>query len=165
MSQKIRIFIVLLILVVLTGAVIGIETLRGQRIAAEIDASLEPGDIPVYWNGNLRAAFSPTDIENLPLATFKDAEEGKTQEGWMLKDVLLTYFKESQFSDDTLINVLSSSQAKSAEVTWAEVANPDNMVMFDLSGRGTLKLVSLLERLDIRDEWVQDVDRIEINTK
>ena len=50
MSQKIRIFIVLLILVVLTGAVIGIETLRGQRIAAEIDASLEPGDIPVYRN-------------------------------------------------------------------------------------------------------------------
>jgi len=34
--------------------------------------------------------------------------------------------------------------------------------MFDLAGRGTLKLVSKLERLDIRDEWVQDVDRIEV---
>jgi hypothetical protein len=34
--------------------------------------------------------------------------------------------------------------------------------MFDLAGRGTLKLVSVLERLDTRDEWVQDVDRIEI---
>jgi hypothetical protein len=34
--------------------------------------------------------------------------------------------------------------------------------MFDLSGRGTLKLVSLLPRLDVRDEWVQDVDKIEI---
>ncbi len=37
-----------------------------------------------------------------------------------------------------------------------------NMVMFDLSNRGTLKLVSLLEKLDTRDEWVQDVDRIEV---
>ena len=36
--------------------------------------------------------------------------------------------------------------------------------MFDLSNRGTLKLVSLLPKLDTRDEWIQDVDRIEINT-
>jgi hypothetical protein len=34
--------------------------------------------------------------------------------------------------------------------------------MFDLSSRGTLKLVSVLERLDVRDEWVQDVDKIEV---
>ena len=38
------------------------------------------------------------------------------------------------------------------------------MVMFDLSGRGTLKLVSKLEKLDVRDEWVQDTDKIEITT-
>jgi hypothetical protein len=31
-----------------------------------------------------------------------------------------------------------------------------------VSGRGTLKLVSTLERLDVRDEWVQDVDKIEV---
>ena len=165
MSQKFRILIAVLIIVVLTGAVIGIEYLRGQRIAAEIDASLEPGDIPVYWNDLLKAAFSPTEIETLEPASFVDAEEGKTQEGWLLKDVLLTYFKENQFSDDTRITIISTSREKSAELSWAEISNTDNMVMFDLSGRGTLKLVSLLERLDIRDEWIQDVDRIEINTK
>jgi len=165
MNQKIRIIIALVIIVVLTAAVIGIETIRGQRIAAEIDASLEPGDIPVFWNGSLRAAFSPVDIETLPPASFVDAEEGKTQEGWLFKDVLLTYFNESQFSDDTKIIVISTSREKSVELTWAEVANTDNMVMFDLAGRGTLKLVSLLEKLDIRDEFVQDVDRIEISTR
>jgi len=37
-------------------------------------------------------------------------------------------------------------------------------VMFDLSGRGTLKLVSKMASLDDREEWVQDVDRIEVNT-
>jgi len=42
------------------------------------------------------------------------------------------------------------------------VNDRENMVMFDLSNRGTLKLVSLLEKLDMRDEWVQDIDRIEV---
>ena len=165
MNQKIRIIIALAIIVVLTVAVIGIERIRGQRIAAEIDASLEPGDIPVFWNGSLRAAFSPTDIESLPPASFVDAEEGKTQEGWLFKDVLLAYFNENQFSDDTKITVISTSREKSAELTWSEVANTDNMVMFDLAGKGTLKLVSLLEKLDTRDEFVQDVDMIEVQTK
>lgn len=165
MNQKTRIFIAIAIIVVLTVAVIGIERIRGQRIAAEIDASLEPGDIPVFWNDSLRAAFSPTDIESLPSASFIDAEEGKTQEGWLFKDVLLTYFKEGQFSDDTKIKVISTSREKSVELTWGEIANTENMVMFDLAGRGTLKLVSLLEKLDTRDEFVQDVDRIEINTR
>jgi hypothetical protein len=36
--------------------------------------------------------------------------------------------------------------------------------MFDLSGRGTLKLISKLEKLDVRDEWVQDTDKIEIES-
>ncbi len=165
MKRQTRFLIATIIILVLIGAVIGIETIRGNNAAARIDASLEPGDIPVYWNGTLRAAFSPTDIEDLPLVSFVDAEEGKTQEGWMVRDVLLVYFQESQFSDSTKINIISSSREKSFELTWEEVNNPDNMVMFDLSGRGTLKLVSLLEQLDIRDEWIQDVDRIEINTK
>ncbi len=165
MTQRIRVLIALGIILLLTGAVIGIETLRGKRIAEQIDASLQPGDIPVYWNGSLRAAFSPTDIESLPTASFVDAEEGKTQDGWLLKDTLLVSFKESQFSDDTRITVSSSSREKSVELTWAEVANADNMVLFDLSGRGTLKLVSLLKGFDVRDEWVQDVDRIEIETQ
>jgi hypothetical protein len=60
--------------------------------------------------------------------------------------------------------VSSSSREKTAQLTWEEVEDPANHVMFDLSGRGTLKLVSVLERLDVRDEWVQDVDKIEIET-
>jgi len=60
--------------------------------------------------------------------------------------------------------VSSSSRDKSAQLTWAEVDDPANMVMFDLSSRGTLKLVSLMEKLDTRDEWVQDTDKIEITS-
>ena len=59
----------------------------------------------------------------------------------------------------------SSSRAKSAQVTWAEVDVLENYVMFDLSNRGTLKLVSVLPALDTRDEWVQDVDSIEVTSR
>jgi hypothetical protein len=78
--------------------------------------------------------------------------------------VLLLHVKERELEPDSIIVVSSSSRSKSAELTWAEVSDPANWVMFDLSGRGTLKLVSVLEWLDIRDEWVQEVDRIEVSS-
>ena len=53
--------------------------------------------------------------------------------------------------------VSSSSREKSKALTWAEVDAPENMVLFDLSGRGTLKLVSKIPGFDIRDAWIQDV--------
>ena len=105
----------------------------------------------------------PEDLEQLESASFIDAEEGKTQEGWLLRDVLLLYIKESKLKADTQVTVSSSSREKAKTLTWAEVVNlPENMVMFDLSGRGTLKLVSTIPGFDIRDSWIQDVDRIEV---
>ena len=78
--------------------------------------------------------------------------------------MLLRYLEARTLTSDAPIVVTSSSRNKVVELTWDEVEQTSNMVMFDLSGRGTLKLVSLLERLDVRDEWVQDVDKIEIET-
>jgi hypothetical protein len=71
---------------------------------------------------------------------------------------------ERALQPDTVVIVSSSSRDKSAQLTWAEIDDPANWVMFDLSGRGTLKLVSVLEKLDTRDEWVQDVDLIELTS-
>lgn len=72
------------------------------------------------------------------------------------------YLDADQLSPQTRIIVSSASRNKSAQLTWQEVNDRENMVMFDLSNRGTLKLVSLLEKLDMRDEWIQDIDRIEV---
>lgn len=77
-------------------------------------------------------------------------------------DVILLYVDGKKLKADSLITVSSHSRNKSAQLTWAEVDEPANMVMFDLSNRGTLKLVSVLEKLDTRDEWIQDADQIEI---
>jgi hypothetical protein len=166
MSQSTRIVIALLVLVVLVGAVLGIDALRrrGSSTPATGDqATLAPGNIPIHVDGRLVGSFSPGDLEGLEQVSFIDAEEGKAQEGWLLRDVLRLHVDADALTPETLVTVSSSSREKSARLTWAEVSDPANKVMFDLSGRGTLKLVSVLERLDVRDEWVQDVDRIQVD--
>jgi hypothetical protein len=157
--KRIRALIAVAAIVVVVGVVLGIDLWQRSRAVV-----LEPGSIPIYLDGNLRGGFLPADLETLEQASFVDAEEGKTQEGWLLRDILLLRLKGSALQPDSKIVVRSSSRDKSVELTWAEVDDVTNMVMFDLSGRGTLKLVSTLERLDVRDEWVQDVDRIEVFT-
>lgn len=161
MTQTKRIFIALAVVVVLAGVVLGIEAIR----RSQIEPTVAPGSIPIYVDGKLMGGFTPDDLGELEQVSFVDAEEGKAQEGWLLRDVLLLNLQKSKLKPDSLIVVSSSSRDKSAEVTWSEVDDPANWVMFDLSGRGTLKLVSVLERLDVRDEWVQDVDRIEVSRR
>jgi hypothetical protein len=157
--NRTRVLIAVAVVLVVAGVVLGIDF--WQRSQA---TTLEAGSIPIYLDGRLAGGFLPTDLEEMEKVSFVDAEEGKTQEGWLLRDVLLLRLKESALQPDTGIVVSSSSRDKSVELTWAEVDDPANVVMFDLSGRGTLKLVSTLERLDVRDEWVQDVDKIEVST-
>jgi hypothetical protein len=159
MTQKGRIILAVGVIVLIAAAVAGIEIARRATSAPD----LPPGSIPIYAEDKFVAAFVPDDLAGLEQVGFVDEEEGKTQEGWMLRDVLLLHIAEADLSPETLITVSSSSRDKSAQVTWAEVNDPENMVMFDLSGRGTLKLVSKLERLDVRDEWIQDIDRIDID--
>ena len=162
MDQKKRILIAVVILLVIVGGVLGIDYLQRQKAAAQAPADMPPGSIPIFMDGKFVASFVPDDLSQLPGASFVDAEEGKTQEGWLLKDVLLLYIKPNKLKADTQITVSSSSRDKSHTLTWAEVENPDNMVLFDLSGRGTLKLVSKIPGFDVRDAWVQDVDKIEV---
>jgi hypothetical protein len=159
MTQRTRILIALLVVVFVVGTVLALDMLR--RSSSE--PLLAPGSIPMYVEGRLVGGFTPDDLEQLEQVSFVDAEEGKTQQGWLLRGVLLLHVKESKLKPDSLISVSSSSRSKSVELSWTEVNDPANWVMFDLSGRGTLKLVSVLERLDVRDEWVQDVDKIELN--
>jgi methionine-rich copper-binding protein CopC len=165
MTQRARILIAVGILVVLIAAVLAIEVLRRQSAsepAAGAEVTLAPGSIPIHVDGQLVSGFSPEDLEQMEQVSFVDDEKGKKQEGWLLSDVLTLHVDENALGNDTLIVVSSSSREKSVQLTWAEVEEPANMVMFDLSGRGTLKLVSKLEGLDTRDDWVQDVDKIEV---
>lgn len=164
MSQRTRILIALLAIVVIVGAVLGGDLIRRQQQAAA-RPDLPPGAIPIYLDGSLVAGFVPDDLSQLTEVSFVDDEEGKTQQGWLLRDVIWLTLDNFDLDPGATVTVSSSSRDKSVNMLWSEVEDEENMVMFDVSGRGTLKLVSRgLERLDVRDEWVQDVDRIEIVT-
>jgi len=161
MNQTRRILIAALLVLLIGGSVLGLEYLRGQAQRGQAPA----GSVPVYFNGQLFVSFTPADLEGLTQASFIDAAEGVPQDGWLLRDILLLFFDEDQLLPDTPITVTSESRAKSATLTWAEVAEVSNYVMFDLSNRGTLKLVSAsLPNLDTREEWVQDSEKIEVGT-
>jgi hypothetical protein len=164
MTQRTRILIAVAILIVLAAAILGLDAYRraASQSAAEGEPTSAPGSIPIRLDGKLVGSFTPTDLERLEKVSFVDAEEGKTQEGWLLRDVILLYLEPEKLPAGALVTVSSSSRDKSAQLTWGEVDQPGNYVMFDLSNRGTLKLVSVLDRLDTRNEWVQDVDAVEI---
>ena len=164
MSQTKRILIGLALLAIIGGAVLGLEYFRGRAtLPSAGQVTLTPGSVPIYLDGVLVTGITPDALQGMEQVSFVDAEEGKPQDGWPLSDVLLVYLPEQSLAD-TRIMITSSSRGKSAELAWAEVKDRQNMVMFDLSNHGTLKLVSLLERLDTRDEWIQDVDLIEVVT-
>jgi hypothetical protein len=152
-----RALIAVAILLAMAGLVLGIDWLQRSR-----PAELPPGSVPIYVRERLIGAFVPEDLEGLDQASFVDAEEGKTQEGWLLSDILPLHISPDALRPETVIVVSSSSRDKSAQFTWEQAKDSGNFVLFDLSGRGTLKLVSKLEGLDTRDTWVQDVDKIQV---
>lgn len=164
MSQSKRIILGILVILVILAVFLGIDLLQGASGAESLNnaETIPLGSIPIYLDGALLAAFTPENLKKLSQVSFIDAEEGKTQQGWMLAEVLKLHVSHNQLQPDTIIVVSSSSREKSARLTWEQVKEEANMVMFDLSGRGTLKLVSKLEKFDIRDEWIQDVDKIEL---
>lgn len=167
MAQKNRLLIAMVILIAISGVLVAADMLRRQAqpaLAGNTAVTLTAGSIPIYMDGQLVAGFSPGDLDQLKKASFIEAAEGVKQEGWMLRDILLLYIPEEELRPDTQIVVSSSSRGKSAQLTWEEVNTPENYVMFDLANRGTLKLVSVMEKLDERAEWVQDSDRIEISS-
>ena len=164
MNQNKRIIIAVVVLLVIVGIILGVDFLQRQQAASVAPADMPPGSVPIFVDGKFVASFVPDDLNQLKGASFVDAEEGKTQEGWMLRDVLLLYVRENKLKNDTQVTVSSSSRGKSKTLTWAEVDAQEDMVMFDLSGRGTLKLVSKIPGFDVRDAWVQDVDKIELTS-
>jgi hypothetical protein len=168
MNQRTRFIIAIAVLGVIIAGVLGINALRRRASTVSAPAgemTVPPGAIPITVDGTLVGSFTPADLEELEIVSFVDDEEGKTQEGWMLRDVLGLHVDTDALDPETTVTVISTSRDKSATLTWAEVDDPDNFVLFDISAsRGTLKLVSVLPQLDVRDEWIQDVDQIEIVT-
>jgi hypothetical protein len=165
MNLNKRILIAFIILILVVGGILCIDAIKRQRAASQAPADMPPGSIPIFVNGEFHASFIPDDLTEIAGASFVDSEEGKTQEGWLFQDVILLHLPAENFSPESEVVVSSSSRGKSKTLTWVEIINPETIVMFDLAGKGTLKFVSNIPGFDIRDAWVQDVDKIEVNIR
>ena len=163
MKQNNRIIIAVIILILVIGVVLGIDYFQRQKVATLAPADMPPGSVPIFVDGKFVASFVPGDLDQLPGVSFVDSEEGKTQDGWLLKDVLLLHLDADSLQAETQVMVSSSSREKSHTLTWADVSDPATIVMFDLANKGTIKFVSDIPGFDTRDAWVQDVDRIEVS--
>ncbi|MDF1515892.1 MAG: hypothetical protein P1S60_18940 [Anaerolineae bacterium] len=159
MKQHTRIIMAIIVIIFLSGIVITVDTMQRRQSLAP-----EPGSIPVIVQEKVKGYILPSQLLSLDKVNFIDSEEGKQQEGWLLSDVLDLAIDSGELGSKSVINVSSSSRNKSVAISWAEIQDRNNLVMFDMSNKGTLKLVSeKLVYLDTREEWVQDVDIIEVS--
>ena len=169
MSQKTRILIVVgaLVLVAIVLAIYGFATQK--QTAQAPSATPQPGMIHLYVDGAFVANVSPADMQKLPAASFTDKEQSKPQGGWWLRDVIRLYVKENNLSPNSQITITGSrkgTEKKGATVTWAQVLDPTNNMAFDLASDGqSVKLASTMDNLSTRDQWVQGVTQIDIQTK
>jgi len=170
MSQRNRILIVVGVIVALAaGAAIYGLVLQNQMKNASDDTP-QPNMIHLYVDGKFVANVSPAQLNDLPAASFTDTEEGKLQEGWWLHDVVRLYVDESRLTASSEIEVAgvrnTTGETKSKTLTWEEATEPANNVIFDLSGDGqSIKLASTMAGFDIRDAWIQGINRIDVRTK
>ena len=169
MSQKTRTLIVVVVLV-LVAVVLAAVGFASQNQVAQAPASTpQPGMIHLSVDGAFVANVVPTDLKALPAGSFVDKEQGKTQSGYWLRDVIRVYVKKTQLSPQsqiTVTGVRQGTEKKSATLTWAQTLDPANNILFAPSNDGqSVKLASTMEGLATRNSWMQGITEIDVKTK
>jgi len=164
MDQKKRIAAAVVIIAALAGAILAVESFRrgGTLYRAFIPGGFSSACVPVFMDAAEIGRFCEADSAKLNKFGFTDKAERKLQQGWFLRDVILLYADEKNLSPETRVTVASESRNKKADLSWRDVAERKNMIILGMSKQGRLKLVSIMKGLDYREQWVQEVDRIEV---
>jgi hypothetical protein len=167
MSQNTRLAIVVGVLV-LVAAILALVGFASQSQTAQAPKTTpQPGMIHLSVDGAFVANLAPADLQKLPAASFVDKEQGKTQGGWWLRDVVRNYVKESSLSPQSKIVITGSRQGtpKNSTLTWAQLLDPANNILFNQGNDGSIKIASTMAGLDTRDTWVQGLTEIAVQTK
>jgi hypothetical protein len=168
MSQKARALIVVGVLV-LIGAVLAVMGVVGQNQTAQAPKGTPAaGMVHLYVDGAFAANVAPADLQKLPAGSFVDKEQGKSQGGWWLRDVVRVYVKESTLSPNSKIvvtGVRQGTEKKASTLTWAQVLDPANNILFNQANDGSVKIAGTMEGLATRDAWVQGLSQIDVQTK
>ena len=169
MSQKLRILLVVGVLALIAISLAVFGSVAQNQIAQVPITTPQPGMIQLYVDGVFVANLLPTETQKLPAASFVDKEQGKTQSGYWLRDVIRLYVKETSLTASSQIivtGVRQGTEKKIATLTWVETLDPANGVLFSPSNDGTsVKIAAMMERLSTRNDWVQGLTQIDVKTK
>jgi hypothetical protein len=169
MSQKTRMLIVISALVLIAVVLAAVGFLSQAQTAQAPATTPQPGMIHLYVDGAFVANLLPAETQKLPAASFVDKEQGKTQSGYWLRDVIRLHVKESALSPSSKVTVTwvrQGTEKKSATVTWAETLDPANNLLFSPSNDGaSVKVAATIDRLSTRDNWIQGLAQIDVQTK
>ncbi|MBC7234756.1 MAG: hypothetical protein H5T69_02860 [Chloroflexi bacterium] len=169
MSSKVRLFILLTLLAM---AMVVIDLVFIALLSRQTPplAQPQPERITIYLDGQLVAEADLTTIASSEIVSFQDAERGERFKGLWVDALLLRYVAEDKLAPETTIIFVGrapgSGNTREVKLTWAEISDHENRVLLGTSrAEGAPTLVGALERLDTREEWVQDVSRIDILTR
>jgi hypothetical protein len=100
-----------------------------------------------FWIGNDSIdKVSMTELEALPTTSYVDTHTtnpgGATDEGPLLKDVILLVVNPSSLTNSTSIHIKSDLTLEERTITWGEIANESNSYILDFTNRGTTKFSS-----------------------
>ena len=169
MSQNVRIFIVVGVLgLIAVGLAVYGTVVQSQMPLAPLSTP-QPGMIHLFVDGNFVANLIVTDMQKLPAGSFVDKEQNKTQSGFWLRDVIRLYVKEASLSPTsqvTITGIRQGTEKKSATLTWAEVLDANNNVLFSPSNDGSsVKIAASMDKLATRNDWIQGLTQIDVKTK
>jgi hypothetical protein len=114
-----------------------------------------------FWSGSDHMGrLTMSDLETLPTTSFVDTlGSGSTDEGPLVKDVILLVVNESSLSNLTEITLKSDLTGEERTITWGEIANESNSYILDFTKKGTTKFTSpetqKKDRVrDVTDIWI-----------
>ena len=84
-----------------------------------------------------------SEIQTLYTVSYQDTlGSGATDEGPLLKDVILLVVNQSSLSNSTIVRINSDLTGEERTVTWGEIANVSNSYILDFTNKGTTKFSS-----------------------
>jgi hypothetical protein len=97
-----------------------------------------------FWQGDDRiGTVTMSELQTLDTVSYEDTlGSGATDEGPLLKDVVLLVLDQSSLSNSTDIRIESDLTGEERTVTWGEVANASNSYILDFTNKGTTKFSS-----------------------
>jgi hypothetical protein len=114
-----------------------------------------------FWSGTERIGkVTMTELETLPTTSYVDTlGSGATDEGPLLKDVILLIMNQSGLGNSTDIMLKSDLTGEERTLSWGEIANESNSYILDFTRKGTTKFTSpetqKKDRVrDVTDIWI-----------